>query len=155
MHVRYLLLCMFGRYAKYSGHDLTTYLFLSATKIPTSPPTYAPVTPQPVSCPGVGVSCGSPSDCCSGLSCSGGKPSTRTCFSDAPIQRPALRLGEVVVVEARMILVALLLIAVAITVRVEVAKGAVYDTKKVKLKSLKDGKWFGISEVYAIYTRDK
>lgn len=71
------------------------------------------------------------------------------------LQRPALRLGEVVVVEARMILVALLLIAVAITVRVEVAKGAVYDTKKVKLKSLKDGKWFGISEVYAIYTRDK
>ena len=46
------------------------------------------------------------------------------------LQRPALRLGEVVVVEARMILVALLLIAVAITVRVEVAKGAVYDTNE-------------------------
>lgn len=66
-----------------------------------------------------------------------------------------MHLQRLVVVEARMILVALLLIAVAITVRVEVAKGAVYDTKKVKLKSLKDGKWFGISEVYAIYTRDK
>jgi len=46
------------------------------------------------------------------------------------LQRPALRLGEVVVVEARMILVVLLLIAAAITVRVEVAKGAVYDTKE-------------------------
>ena len=52
------------------------------------------------------------------------------------LQRPALHLGEeVVVVEAKMMNVALLLIAAAITVRVGGVKGAVYDTKEeVKLK---------------------
>jgi hypothetical protein len=56
----------------------------------TASPTNSPTTKAPIVCSlaNVGESCRDGGDCCSG-SCSGGKPSRRTCLSTAPAPSPS------------------------------------------------------------------